>query len=320
MPCSLLNTVNLSNNVILKYKELTFKQYRTLVKCLLGNELYTDFVFLNLNNILQDCIVEKNIKNLLKEIHYIDYIILVLLIRSVSIGNEVSLSFKLPNNQNTTTTVAIDLIKITDLLQQLDYNELLSSSTFDASNITVNYQLPTFSNIILYSKHSKESIYNFFIKDIIINKNKILFSSLSFEEQNSTLQQLPIKIYASIIKKIQTILEFFNNINFFESVYNPKYFNMRLPLLPDAECIGFLVKLLFNADINTLYSNIFMLINTSHFTGEYLDDCTPGEFYVFCKKLDFYLKEQNRNQSNSTGSNNYPDLPPLAEKENFELE
>jgi hypothetical protein len=313
----LINTAKLTSTSF-KYQELSFKDYRTLVKCLLGEQINTDLLFTNLNEILLNCIVENN-KQILNKLNYIDYIIFLLLLRCVSIGNEITLNLK--NEKYKNFTFSIDLINNINFIQSIDWDELLAPTTFTSQSITVKYQLPTISNILLFTNQTEDFIYNSFIKEIQINKIIINFFDLSQNDQNNILQQLPAKHFGKIIKNIQNILKKLTELNFFTTVYDKEVFDVQLPLVPNIESISFIIKLIFNTDLETLYTNLFALINSSHFTGEYLDSCTPGEFYVYCKKLEHLLKEQNKNTSSSTLINSYGDnLPPIVGQETFGLE
>jgi hypothetical protein len=307
---SFVNIAELTN-INFKYRELTFKEYRILNKCLLDDQLNVSLIFTNLNLILNNCILDNKKNNILNKINYIDYIIFILLLRGISAGNIVRLTVK--NSANNNLTLDIDLKKIVELLHNLDYNNLLTPTILDTQNIKITYQLPSIDDIISYTEKAEDSIYNSFINEIIIEDTTIIFKELNLQDQNKILQQLPAKLFTNIIKKVQDIIKYFEKINFFTSVYNKDIFNTVLPLIPNAEIICFIVKILFNTDLETLYGNMFALINGSHFTGEYLDSCTPGEFYVYCKKLEQYISEQNK-QINSTTSvtNQFTD--------NFELE
>lgn len=316
---SLISTASLTD-INFKFRELNFKEYRTINKCLLGDKFDINTIFLNVNEILTNCILQDKKENIILNLNYIDYIIFLLLIRTVSLGNSVRLNVK--NSKINDLTIDIDLSSIIELLQKIDYSKILTPSQFETPNTLITYQLPTIANLILFSEQIDDSFYNFFIKEITVENKTIPFNKLSLTDQNTILKQIPAKYFTDITKKVQNIVNIFNNVNFFASVYDEELFNTNLPLIPNAEGICFIIKLLFNTDLDALYGNIFALINASHFSGEYLDSCTPGEFYVFCKKLELYIKEQNKQSTSSnTLTNQFVDnLPPIVGEEKFGLE
>lgn len=316
MNSSFLSQIQLTHSKTILGKEITFKQYRNFLKCLLGDTINADVLFNNFNTILNHSILTSNFNA--EKLNYIDYIILGLTLRSKSLGDTINLQLKKNNEE---INLNINLTNITNLLLSVNYTALLVDSQFE--NIIVTYRLPTITEV-LHIEKNETYFYNFFIKTIKINDKEINFLDISYNEQDIILQQMPAKYFSAIVQKIQTILNFFKNLNLLDSVYDEQLFNIMLPALPNAQNIGLILKLAYNSNLDTIYSNIFALIKAGNFTGDFLDNCTPGEFFVFCKKLEAYNKEQA--QSNDTLTNNItrqiaPDnLPPVNENSNFTLE
>lgn len=315
MTNKLLSQVYLTNQNKTVCKEIEFRLYRNFLKCLLGDSINYDLLFLNLNNILEHCLVDPTLN--INELNYIDYIILLLSIRSLSLGDTVNLQLK-SNKED--VNVSVDLNNINNLLLNIDYNFLLSSTNI--KNLIVKYKLPTITEVLHIEKNNTY-FYNFFIDTITINNNEINFKKLSYSDQDILLQQISAKHFSTIVKKIETILNFLKNINFFDSVYDEILFNIYLPILPNAQNISQFLKLIFNSNLDTIYSNIFALIKAGNFTGDFIDCCSPGEFFVFCKKLEAFNKEQiqnNENDSNKFRSFGLQDLPPTNKNAFFTLE
>jgi hypothetical protein len=50
----------------------------------------------------------------------------------------------------------------------------------------------------------------------------------------------------------------------------------------------------------SLYDNIMILCKLNHFTPEYIENCTPGEYLLYMKRLEEMnsKSQQNENSSN----------------------
>mgnify|MGYP000222916683 CR=1 FL=1 len=64
------------------------------------------------------------------------------------------------------------------------------------------------------------------------------------------------------------------------------------------------IKLLFNDQLLSIYENIFALCKLGNFTPEYIENCTPGEYILFVKKLEQLNKTNTQQPSNDMNINN----------------
>jgi hypothetical protein len=266
-------------------KELTFRQYRNLLKCFLGDDIDPKIVFLNINKILEQTTnLSRDEINLLT---FIDYILLLLYIRSYSIGDDL---FLITDNNERQIRIELSLFNIiTDIKKTFNLKTTLNIT----KNVQFELKYPTITELFLLEENKNFYLANSFIKSINVNENNLYFDKLSFKERQKIIQTLPAKLLLTLNKEIESHLVTVNSFNFFNTV-NTNLFYRHLPLIPDTKIISFIIKLLFDNSLENIYDNIFALTKVCNFTGEYLDNCTPGEFFLYTKKLEELFMRQNK--------------------------
>lgn len=268
--CSLCN---LKDNSKVYFKELKVKHLKILYKCLVGDEIDHSILIFNLNHVLTE-IVDDSIVNL----NFLDYFILLLDIRMVSIGGKITLQL----NEN--TSLEVNLEQLVKLLKEIDLS-LLEPETFE-NNITIHLRLPTILEISQFTNN--EDFFYYFIEKIIIHDHVLNFETIY---KQKILNRLPAKIYASLYRKIQKLVSHFNEINLLSYNIHIKepvlLFNFNISNL----CL--IIKLLFGNHLMVLYENIFALCKIGNFTPEYIENCNPGEYLLYVKKLEEINKPEN---------------------------
>jgi hypothetical protein len=280
------SSCNLKDNSSLYFKELKVKHLKILYKCLIGDEIDSTTLIYNLNSILNE-IVNDSVFNL----NFLDCFILLLEIRMSSIGNKILLQL----NEN--TTLDVNLEQLVKILKEIDLS-LLMPESFE-NNITIHLRLPTLLEISQFSNN--EDFFYYFIEKIII-KDQVLNFEMSHEQK--ILNHLPAKVYAFFYKKIQKIIYHFNSINLLSYNSHIKepilYFNFNINNL----CL--IIKLLFGNHLMVLYENIFALCKIGNFTPEYIENCSPGEYLLYVKKLEEFNK--SRSESSELSHDLTPDM------------
>lgn len=283
------------------YTELKVKHLKTLYKCLISDNPAPETLLLNLNNIC------KKITNLSKKeinsLNFIDYFLFLLELRCTSIGNTVFAEFS--NIQN--TKIEINLINFINKIKFVKYNELLKKSKID--NIIVGYKLPSVEEIITLNKNKDiNSFYHFFISYITLKNKTIYLTNLSSFEILSLLKQLPAKVTSFIIKRVSTIINKIN-INLFAEINGLQeknlFFNFNILNLI------YVLKFIFGEQLMSLYDNIFALCKVGNFSPEYIENCSPGEYIVFVKRLEDLTTRQKQQSSNTLINLDISDEIPL---------
>lgn len=302
---SFITKAQLLNNSV-AFKELKFKDYRNLLKCFLGDEINSELIFTNINSILRNTCILTNDEIL--NLNFIDYLILILNIRSVSLGNIVQLYAESTTNQQ--LRIDLNLVNIINILiQNFFISDLLP---IEHNDIEITLKIPTVTDILEF-ENNRFTINTFFIDSIKIKKQDINYQQLSYNDKDKVVKSLPIKLILKIDTQIESFLLKLNNINLLENLSN-KDFDKELPLGFNSQILAFIVKLIFNNDLNSIYSNLFALSKGANFNCEFLDNCSPGEFNIFVKKFEEIIQAQQI-------SSNEPDiLPPINSEADFSVE
>jgi hypothetical protein len=271
------------------YNELQVKHLKTIYKCLLGDELISDLVFKNLNNILT---IITNLKNEeVNSLNILDYFLLIFDIRCTSIGNLIFVQLA----DKTNTSIEINIFNFNKILKDINLKQILETDIIQ--NIEIKYSLPTINELHeLKLEKTIDKIYPIFINTIKINNTVIKFKELNYLEKNNLLEKIPAKITSIIIKKVYDIYQTFNKINLLATTNGLQ--DKILPFNFNINNLTQLVKILFGEQLMSLYENIFALCKLGNFSPEYIENCTPGEYILFVKKLEA-LSQQNQKQNNN---------------------
>jgi hypothetical protein len=276
------------------YTEINLKQYRSLLKCFLGDDIFPELIFKNTNNLLLSV---TNIKDLNK-LNFIDYILLLLQIRSISIGDIVFLNL-LENDKQYKVELSLSEV-FTTILDSIPA-QLQESITIE--DWTIKLKIPTIEELL--TTDLQTSSIDIFIETIHTKNLNINLSDLSSEKKSQIIKHIPIKIVLVLNKIIQNILKEFEQINLLEPITIRFESVKTLPLIPNLEILAFIIKLIYNTNLESLYESIFVLSKAANISPSYLDNCSPGEFYLYVKKLEEYNAARSKN-NNTEGSNELP--------------
>jgi hypothetical protein len=286
----------------LDFKELDLKQYRQLLKCFLGDEVYADLIFNNTDNIIKELtsLSYKQIANL----NFLDYCLLLFNIRQVSIGDTVSLYAE--DVEQKQLKIDLRISKVIEQVTDKKIIDLLVPETIDQCYI--EYRLPSVREILILEKEKDiYSFYTFFLKTIKFSSSTIDLEDYTFKEREEIIQKIPVKVMTGLTKRTHTIVEHCNRINLLQSL-NSKTFDKKLYLTLNSQIIAFVIKLIYNTSLESIYELMFALSKAANFSGTFLDDCSPGEFYFFTKKLEeISAKQQESNNLNAENG-----LPPIV--------
>jgi len=277
-------------------KELKVKHFKILLKTLLSDEPDYSEVLTNLTNILTE--VTTYTANEIHNLSIIDFLLIILHLRSISIGNGIQL--ELLNEKNISITLNIDRV-IQTLLDTFKYTY---TQTFD--NIIIEYQFISAQDFLPLKQNTNELLsLKKYIKKITINDNNtIIVSKLNNETFLKIINSLPASNSFKILKYVKSMIQQLEQTNLLQHIIERD-----LSLFLNQETFIFILQLLFSKNLLPLYENIFALSKFANMPPSYIEECTPGEYTVFVKLLEQILKEQNRQvQNNNT-------LPPINQKE-----
>jgi len=296
---STVYSIKLGNRIV-EYQELNLKQYRNLLKCLLGDEIVPEHIILNTNKLLLEITDLQN----LNELSYIEYILLLIQIRLISIGDVVFLNLIEDEKQYKAE------LSLSRVVENVSNN--LPSQLFELHNFNdwkIKIKLPSVYELLQINK--KDTFIDSFIDTIITEKLSIDFKHISLNDKNKVLEHIPVKIVTNLNKTIQEVLKQVELINILEPITKQFTTEKRLPLIPNIDILAFIIKLIYNTNLEGLYESIFVLSKAANISAEYLDTCSPGEFYLYIKKLEEY--NAARAKSNAQQNNNLTNTPDLSE-------
>jgi len=279
-----LNEIKINDKVVL-CKELKVKHYKIILKCLLGNDVI--LCLNNINSILLDITNLTNIE--INKLNFIDYFLLLLEIRRNNISNTILAE----TIDDKSTKITINISKIINIIQNIKYQHLLVPDNVDS--FYIYYKLPTIREISYIETDSLETVYGLFLKEIITNNIKIPFSNLKKNTLNELFVYFPAKLTTHLVKRAENIISIFNDINLLS--YIPGLKDKHLMFNFNINNLYLLIKLLFGDQLLSLYSNIFELSKQINMSPEYIENCTPGEYGIFVKKLEALNNDNNTQPS-----------------------
>jgi hypothetical protein len=285
------------NNQTIFYSELKVKYLKVIYKALLGDVPDANTIFKNLNNILHE-LTNIDIHEI-EKLNVIDYFNLLLDIRITSVGSSVFV--EVPDLVNT----KIEL-NLNNFCEKLNNTKQKYHDTKDCiEDFIIKYRLPTLRNIIkLNSQTTSDELYSIFIDSITYRETKIDFTKLNLDEIQLILNHLPAKITSNLYKKIYTLITEFNSINLLPQIKELEGKSLTFNL--NVNNLIILLKIIFGDELMSLYDNIFWLSKFTHFTPEYIENLTPGEYVLYVKKVQA-INSTDKSPSDNTDMTNFDD-------------
>jgi hypothetical protein len=274
-----LTTLNFKDQNIV-FKELTLKSYKTILKSLLNDPIDVNNLLLNINSILTDITSLTNQQ--LLELNLLEYLLILINIRQVSIGNTIFATYK---TETESINITINLQKSFDSVKEC--LEGFKTISYKDDNTSLTFDIPTIQDV--YNKKD-----NLFCKE--------------------NIDKLPIKYFSIINNKISLIHKQIKEFYFFESAIEKYSINLTLDITNFFQ----IIKILFNDNLLTLYNNIFYLSKICHLTPEYLENCTYGEFKIFVKKVQEMNQQSSLKNDTTLDETEYEaaDIDSFYENEN----
>ena len=285
------------NNTDIQYRELSVSAYKIILKSLLGDIPTPKIIFTNINNLLieyTNLSIEK-----IETLNFIDLFILITNIRMISLGSDISFNI---TKDEIPLRITLNIDKILNILTK-SKTDYLNSSILNVGDYKISFKIPTILELLSYDSNINaeldgvifiKSIQNINIPEIYIEMG----SNLTIYERNLIFNKFPSIITNKILKHLRTILEPMQNINIIDILNNTKVSSeYKIPFDINIYNLAFFIKILFLDDLMSIYNNIYSLTTNSHMSGEYLENCTVGEFQIFVSNLKSSQKETDMPES-----------------------
>lgn len=278
----------------IQIKELLLKDYKTILKVLLGDNPNIENLFKNI-----DIILEKysnlNIYEI-EELDFIDYLIILAEIRNISFSGILKLQIEDDGKKVTLNLNLYDIIETFYSIKK-DFN-ISKKTNFEKYDII--YRLPTISELASCQYDDRfELDATIFIDEIYHNSENIcvIQKNLPISDRNELFNKLPAKYSLKVVKDIKALDDKLKKINLINLLNYPDIGKKcNLPFDFNIRNITFLIKMLFSDDLMSMYESFYTM--SEKMSPEYLDNCTPGEFGLYIKIYESKLKQQNSNPQN----------------------
>ena len=276
------------SSIKVKCSELKVKQYKEILKSIYGDEpstlLFADtllYIFSDLLNLDKDY--------LQANLTVYDLFLLLLEVRTHSLGNTSSIVIE-RDSKKMTVNLNLDNIKVD--LEKI--NPLKFETSVSFNDMTINLKPPTLEKILTSLEVEDEYL---LIIDNLENQSGIVKINTS-EQAKHLFNVLPPKISLQIIDFYRQYIEATASNNFLERY---GIVDQKLNFIPTLETVIWFAKLFFNESLSSLYDNIFYLSIKGKMSAEYIEQCNPGEYIYFVKKLEEWLSQQNKQNRDPQG-------------------
>lgn len=244
-----------------------------------------------INNILS-CITNIDIQDL----SILDKLLILLKVRSRSIGNIISLSFKKENKkydiEYSVSDVYSEILKIDIKKESINQGDILINMyiprVYDEEHLFFNSEKTDFNY---------EDIIFFFIDSISIKDKKFLFKDLTFEQRKKVISNtFTVNTIKEVKNYILKVTNCINKIILYKDLDNTLNLN-----IIDGSLFDY-IKFLFNENLYNIYQSIYILTKHVGLSAEYIENLTPVERDLYLKLLEKENAEISK--ANNDGQNN----------------
>jgi hypothetical protein len=285
-------------DTILVFKEFNNKQYLNLIKSNTNLPPEPDYridYHQTVLDIISDCLKHKSkIHNL----NIIEYLMLCIRLRTISIGHTIELSINSDKNKNSKA-----IINFFDLLKNVyDIAEYIKNyKTIKENDIEVHLDWPMLSDEEFFLANIKDEQIEkflkslpFFIDKIIIKDKTFDFRSFNPTQKNELLETIPVSVKNIIQTNVLSLLKEISTIPLFEmeefNDYKLEFYNAT---------IQDLIRFIFSGDEkNIIQENIFLKKN--NFTFDEINELTPLEKAEYVHYYVEQVKQASDLNSNTT--------------------
>jgi hypothetical protein len=278
----------IKNNV--RYTSINNDHYFQIIKFILNNDdegLNEYFEW-----ILNEIIVEKSI---IPYISNIEKFLILLDNRSITIGNILSIK----SEKNAKVDIHISSIK-NKIVDNISNIELTKICSFD--NFKVYLSIPK-SMII----DNIDTVYMEVIDKLQIENEVILFSSLTNQEKNNIINNIPASLTNDILSFVKTSQENLTKISLINKNTNIGIEEVNINSY-DSTLFLFL-KSIFKDDLMNFYELQYNMITKMNVSNDHFMSMTPNECKLFVK---FYNEEKKKEEeAQSKQQSSMPSLPSI---------
>lgn len=271
----------------IRYLNLNNHNYLDILKFITNND--DEGLIDYFDNILQEKILDKN---LVSKLSVIEKFLILLDLRSILLGDKLQLI----NKENINIDLSISSIRDNlikninniELIKYIDYNNiqlcLSTSKSFDVENI--------------------DKIYKEIIDKIKIDEDIIDFYSLTDEDKEHIISNLPANLAQELLQYIEYCQELSENIDIIKG--NDRIGLDSVPLRVFDKTLFFFLKNTFGNDLMGFYELQFNMMSKLNVSSDNFMKMSPAECKIF---IQFYNQDMKRQEDAQKSSSSMPKVP-----------
>lgn len=276
--------------------ELCVKQYKDFLKSFYGEAEQVDLQAFLKKFIALFCELSEKPASFFHDLSFLDLFLLLVQLRVYTLGPICKITIKTTPEQdsedetsNSPEKVNVDLNLERTIQDILYFLELNTPRQITEDNVDIFINFPSFHNTITTNNSAE-----YYIKQCRVND--IVMTNMTTEQTKAFVENLSAKILYKVLAEQQELFANLMQLNFLQ-YYEGVSLSLNFDMKP--ETFLWYCKLFFNETLQTFFDNMFYLSYIGHFNLSYLEnDCTPGEYVYFIKKLNASLQEKNKGTSN----------------------
>jgi hypothetical protein len=294
---SYLYTVDLPfSGVQLTYRDISSKEQLLLAK---ANVVLpaSENNYLEYSNIVKKtitkCIENKEDFN---KLNIIDYVLFLLKIRIISVGDQLELQFN-TQDEKTKEKVTIDLNVVMRNVYDLTV-EATNNNIIYHNNITILVDFPNILSEHILLNNTKNNIEHIFetvpeyIKTITVDDSVIDLSKFTSKEKIQMYESLPISIRSKIQQNVLEMIKILASKNVF-SIPRLDYFRFNFY----NKSLQEFIRLIFSSDLRNIYQEYYILASKK-IDPAYVDNLSILERKVFISFIEEEIESRKNTQSN----------------------
>jgi hypothetical protein len=271
----------------IRYLNLNNHNYLDILKFVTNND---DEGLINyFNNILSEKIVNKN---LVKELSVVEKFLILLDLRSILLGDKLQLI----NKQNINIDLSISSIR-DNLIKNIRDTELIKYINYN--NIQLSLSIPKSFDV-----ENIDKIYKEIIDKIKIEDDDMYFYSLTEEEKDTIISNLPANLAQELLGYIEYCQELSENIDIIKG--NERIGLDSVPLRFFDKTLFYFLKNTFGNDLMGFYELQFNMMSKLNVSSDNFMKMSPAECKIF---IQFYNQDMKRQEDAQKSSGSMPSMP-----------
>ena len=274
-------------NEEIRYLNLNNNNYLDILKFVTNND---DEGLINyFDNILSEKIINKNLVN---KLSVIEKFLILLDLRSILLGDKLQLI----NKQNINIDLSISSIK-DNLIKNISSTELIKYINYN--NIQLSLSIPK-----SFDSENIDKIYKEIIHKIKIEDDDIDFYSLTEEEKENIISNLPANLAQELLGYIEYCQEISENIDIIKG--NERIGLDSVPLRLFDKTLFMFLKNTFGNDLMGFYELQFNMMSKLNVSSDNFMKMSPAECKIF---IQFYNQDMKRQEDAQKSSGSMPSMP-----------